>query len=74
MIYFRFLELSVEHSECKLKRILIKIERSLKETSDMFTFIGSRYRVKNKGHKFSINTINFNFLSATTECLTGRFH
>lgn len=55
---FDFLELGEEHNERELERALIsKVEIFLREMGDMFTFVGSQYRIEVEGNEYFIDLL-----------------
>jgi len=55
---FDFLELGEEHSERQLERALLsKMEQFLREMGDLFTFVGSQYRLEISGKEFFIDIL-----------------
>ena len=57
---FDFLELGEEHSERELERALIaRVEHFLREMGDLFSFIGSQYRLEIEGNEYFIDLLLF---------------
>ena len=57
---FAFLDLEEQHSERELERALTgRIEAFLREMGDMFTFVGSQYRVQVGDREFFIDLLLF---------------
>ena len=55
---FAFLDLEDEHSERELERALTgRVEAFLREMGDMFTFVGSQYKVEVGGREFFIDLL-----------------
>jgi predicted nuclease of restriction endonuclease-like (RecB) superfamily len=55
---FDFLELGDEHSEHELERALVKnIEPFLREVGNIYTFMGSQYRLEINGREFVIDIL-----------------
>jgi predicted nuclease of restriction endonuclease-like (RecB) superfamily len=58
---FDFLELAEEHSEYELERAIVRnIELFLREVGNVYTFVGSQYRLEVDGHEFFIDLLLFN--------------
>ena len=55
---FAFLELEDKHSERELERALIgRVETFLREMGDMFTFVGSQYKIQVGEREFFIDLL-----------------
>lgn len=55
---FDFLELGEEHSEYELERAIVRnIEHFLREVGNVYTFMGSQYRLEVDGQEFFIDLI-----------------
>ena len=55
---FDFLELGEEHSEREMERALVsKVGIFLREMGDMFTFVGSQYRIEVEGNEYFIDLL-----------------
>lgn len=55
---FVFLDLANEHSERELERALTgRVEAFLREMGDMFTFVGSQYKIEVGGREFFIDLL-----------------
>lgn len=58
---FDFLELGDEHSEHELERAIVgNIERFLREVGNVYTFMGSQYRLEVDGHEFFVDILLYN--------------
>lgn len=57
---FDFLELGEEHSEYELERAIVRnIEHFLREVGNVYTFMGSQYRLEVDGQEFIIDLLLF---------------
>ncbi len=57
---FDFLELGEEHSERELERALIaRVGHFLREMGDLFSFVGSQYRLEIEGNEYFIDLLLF---------------
>ena len=57
---FDFLELGEEHTEHELERAIVKnIEHFLREVGNVYTFMGSQYRLEIDGQEFFIDLLLF---------------
>lgn len=57
---FGFLELGEDHSEYELEQSIVKnIEKFLREMGNVYSFMGSQYRLEIDGHEFFIDLVLF---------------
>jgi predicted nuclease of restriction endonuclease-like (RecB) superfamily len=75
---FAFLELEDEHSERELERALTgRVETFLREMGDMFTFVGSQYKLQVGEREFFIDLLLYHrrlHALVALELLCGRPH